>query len=401
MKIGHKMMNHIRKRYASPLLLKKLKFSPVVLIQGPRQTGKSFLVKNLLPERIQKEYKTLDLASVKNFAANNPDSFIRDREAGIVLIIDEAQKVPLLFDSVKAAVDEDRQPGQFILLGSTEFSKLNNIRESLTGRATRLKVFPLTLSEVKHLDLNNSKNYCNEKPRVARTDLLKYLKNGGMPGLFGIKNEAEKFNALKDWIDLTAQRDATNFKNVKVDSDLIIRIMSSIAILEDTSLGAISKHLRVDIRKIKTHMNVLSTLFVVNKIDPYPTSTGKTQYFLCDVGFLSYFQGSFEKKLKTWLIQEFTAQLSYLEQDLKKLYFYRSPKGSIIDLIICKNEVVEFCIKLFPEEKTQSKQYELLRSFKIKNSDYFSETAKLIALTGTLIKLKDDDVFIYPWESIA
>lgn len=396
-----KVINHIRNRYAIHLLLKKIKFSPVVLIQGPRQTGKSFLVKNLLPDKIQKEYKTLDLASVKNFAADNPDSFIRDRELGSILIIDEVQKVPLLFDSVKAIVDENRKPGQFILLGSTEFSKLTNIRESLTGRATRLKVFPLTLSEVKHLELNNNKSYCNDKARVTRTDFLKYLKNGGMPGLFGIKNEAEKFNALKDWIDLTAQRDAMNFKNVKIDPDLVIRILSSIATLEDSSLGAISKYLRVDIRKIKTHMNVLSTLFVVNKIDPYPTSTGKTQYFICDVGFLSYFQASFEKKLKTWMIQEFTAQLSYLEQDLKKLYFYRSSRGSMIDLIICKNEVVEFCIKLFPEEQTQSKQYELLRAFKNKNFNYFSETAKLIALTGTLVKLKDNDISVYPWESIS
>ncbi len=99
-------------------------------------------MKNLIPEKINRLYKTLDLASVKNFAAENPDTFVRDVENGQLLIIDEAQKVPALFDSVKAVVDEQRRPGQFILLGSTEFSKLTNIRESLTGKASRLRIFP-------------------------------------------------------------------------------------------------------------------------------------------------------------------------------------------------------------------------------------------------------------------
>lgn len=394
-------MNHIRPRYALELLLKKIKFSPVVLIQGPRQTGKSFLVKNLLPDKIKKEYRTLDLASVKMFASENPDTFIRENEPETILIIDEAQKVPLLFDSIKAYVDEKRVPGQFILLGSTEFSKLTNISESLTGRATRLKVFPLTLAESRLLPLNITKYHINEKPRVTRVELLKYLKNGGMPGLFGIKNEAEKFNALKDWIDLTAHRDSLNFKNVKIESDLILRILSAISFLEDTSIGSIGKYLRVDVRKIKTHINVLSTLFVVNRIDPYPNSTGKPQYFFCDVGFLGYFQSTFEKKLKTFVVQEFLAQLSYMEHDLKKIYFYRSSKGRLIDLIVCKNESVELVIKIFAEEQTQSKQYELLRSFKERNLNYINDTTKLIALTGSLIKIKCDDIIIYPWESIA
>ena len=373
----------------------------MLLIQGPRQTGKSFLVKNLIPTKINKVYKSLDLAAVKNFATESPDTFVRDKDSNQLLIIDEAQKVPALFDSIKAVVDEERKPGQYILLGSTEFSKLTNIRESLTGRATRLKIFPFTLSETKHLPLNATPDFLNNTSRVSRADLMKYLKNGGMPGIFGIKNDNEKINALKDWIELTALRDAAIFKNIKVDSDLILRILAAIANQEDSSAGAISKHVRVDLRKVTTHLNVLSTLFVLNKIEPYATSTGKAQYFFCDVGFLNYFEASHYKKLKTWLIQEFIAQISYTAQDQKKLFFYRSSKGKLIDLMVCQNEKIELCIKLIPDEQTQSKQYELLRAFKEKNKTYFAEKSKLIALTGTLIKMKDKDVLIYPWEALA
>ncbi len=394
-------MNHVRQRYALMLLLKKLKFSPVVLIQGPRQTGKSFLVKKLIPEKIQTVYKTLDLAATKNFATENPDTFVRDIEPDQILIVDEAQKVPAIFDSVKAVVDEQRRPGQYILLGSTEFSKLTNIRESLTGRASRLKIYPLTLSESKYLPLNTSADFINAIPRVSRADLMKYLKNGGMPGIFGIKSDNEKLNALKDWVELTAERDAVNFKNTKIDSDLIFRILASVATLDDTSAGGLSKHLRTDLRKINTHLNVLTTLFVLNKIEPYATSTGKAQYFLCDVGFLNYYDSTFEKKIKTWVAQELIAQISYSAQDHKKIYYYRSAKGKILDFIICDKENVETCFKIIPDEISQSKQYELLRSFKIKNSTYFTKNTKLIVLSGTLQKMKDENIQIYPWESIA
>jgi uncharacterized protein len=394
-------MNHTRQRYALAILLKKLKFSPVVLIQGPRQTGKSFLVKKLIPEKIQTVYKTLDLASTKNFATENPDTFVRDIEPDQILIIDEAQKSPAIFDSVKAAVDEQRRPGQYILLGSTEFSKLTNIRESLTGRASRLKIFPLTLSESKYLPSNTNVDFINSSPRVSRPDLMKYLKNGGMPGIFGIKNDNEKLNALKDWIDLTAQRDALNFKNVKIDSELILRILSSVADLDDASASSFSKHLRTDLRKINTHLNILTTLFVLNKIEPYASSTGKAQYYFCDVGFLNYYDAAFDKKIRTWVAQELVAQISYSAQDHKKIYYYRSSKGKILDFVICNKENVETCIKIIPDEMSQSKQYELLRSFKIKNSDYFTKNTKLVVLSGTLQKMKDDDIHIHPWESIA
>ncbi len=394
-------MNHVRARYVTNNLLKELKFSPVVLIQGPRQTGKSFLVKNLIPEKITRLYKTLDLAAVKNFAAENPDTFVRDVESGQLLIIDEAQKVPAVFDSVKGVVDEQRRPGQFILLGSTEFSKLTNIRESLTGRASRLRIFPLMLSEVRNLPLNSQKNMLHSKPRVSRGDLMKYLKNGGMPGIFGIKDESEKRQALQDWMDLTAQRDATLFKGIKADSELLLRILNAIATLEDSSAGGIAKYLRIDLRKINSHLGVLKTLFVVNQISPYQSGTGKDQFFFCDVGFLELFGGSFSKKLKTWILQELIAQTSYSGNNSRKIYYFRSAKGQVIDFVICKNEVVEMCVKIFPEEKTSSKQFELLKAFLKAQKKYLHPDFKMVALTGTLQPYKDKKILIYPWEAIA
>jgi len=70
------------------------------------------------------------------------------------LVIDEAQKVPKIFDAVKYTVDQDRRPGRFVLTCSTEFSRETMIQESLTGRLSRLRLFPLTISETLELPLN-------------------------------------------------------------------------------------------------------------------------------------------------------------------------------------------------------------------------------------------------------
>jgi predicted AAA+ superfamily ATPase len=257
------------------------------------------------------------------------------------------------------------------------------------------------LSETLNLPLNPKKDFLNNKPRVSRFNLIRYLDNGGMPGLFGIKNESEKFNALKDWLELTVYRDVTHFKGIKADSELILRILSAVSSLEESTAGAISKLLKVDLRKVKTHLHMLTTLFVLHKIEPYKTSTGQTRYFFCDVGFLNYFEATFEKKLRTWILQELVAQVSYSEQQLKKIYFYRTAKGKLIDFIICKNEKIQTAFKLIAEEIADSKQYEILNSFRQKNKSHFMDDSKLFVLSGTFVNLKDKGVTVVPWESIA
>lgn len=112
-----------RNRHACSVLLKRLRASPVVAIQGARQTGNSYLARELLTSRLPKlEYRTFDRAVDQRFAAENPEVFLRTHADAKPLIIDEALKVPEIFESVKLLIDENRAPGRFLLLGSTEFS---------------------------------------------------------------------------------------------------------------------------------------------------------------------------------------------------------------------------------------------------------------------------------------
>ena len=140
-------MPHFRPRYLAKTIGKRLKFFPVIGIQGARQVGKSALVRDLLSKLIKNfHYETFDQQTVRQFAQSNPESFLEAKmQRDGTLAIDEAQKVPAIFDAVKYVVDKRRVPGQFILLGSTEFSKKTLIHESLTGRIGMLRLFPFLI----------------------------------------------------------------------------------------------------------------------------------------------------------------------------------------------------------------------------------------------------------------
>ena len=99
----------------------------------------------------------------------------------------------------KFHVDKKRIPGKFLLLGSTEFSKLTQIRESLTGRLTRVRFFPFTIAEALQQKHENSDApfFLHTSPSVNRGEFMRHLEQGGLPGLFAIRDEEEKKQAAQ------------------------------------------------------------------------------------------------------------------------------------------------------------------------------------------------------------
>src|SRR3989338_3377810 len=167
-------MPHLRNRHVLKLIEKRLKFSPVIALQGARQTGKSVLVRDILAKGLKTaKYISFDSRTAADFAEHRPDSFLSNYSDSHPLIIDEAQKAPAIFDAVKLSVDEDRRPGRYLLLGSTEFSHLTKIRESLTGRLSRIRLYPLTLGETHNLPMRNFQmsHLFLDKPRMTRAQL--------------------------------------------------------------------------------------------------------------------------------------------------------------------------------------------------------------------------------------
>jgi uncharacterized protein len=394
-------MPHLRTRYIMDKILERLKFFPVVAIQGARQVGKSALVRDLLPHSIKVfRYETFDQPSIFQFAKSNPESFL---ESAVVtpgtLAIDEAQKVPEIFDAVKYRVDKKRIPGQFILLGSTEFSKRTLIRESLAGRMGMVRLFPFTLAESLQFPnvIEESALSIKTQARVSREVLMRYLANGGMPGAFHIRDSSTRDIFFKEWIGLIVLRDLMLIPKVKLDPNLATTILEQIATNDVPSIGQIAKVLKTDPRRIRTHIECLEALFVLHKILPEPSSSGQPLYYLCDVGLASYLGANFERRLQTWAYQELLAHAEWRKDIREKIFYYRSPKGSCLDFVL-EGQRGKTAIKIIAKESVTALDIKLLESYRKKNSE---TPVNLIALGPTHRVFKDQKVTMVPWECLV
>lgn len=393
-------MPHLRQRYILELIRAKLQFAPVFALQGARQTGKSYLAKEILSKKLAScKYYTFDEKSIRTYAEKRPDTFLIENQQYHPLIIDEAQKVPDIFDAIKLQVDEKRIPGKFFILGSTEFSKLTNIRESLTGRMSRAKLHPLTIRE--SLSLKPSPAplpfYLSKKAEVTRAEFLRYLKSGGMPGIFTIKDEQAQKHFAQNWVDLTVERDIHTFKNVSLSSELALEILVKIATLEEPSLANISKAINTNARRISTHIKALEGLFAINKLSPHRSGTGKDIYFIVDTVLAKVLGASFETLLYTTALNEQLAKASYFEKDPSQLTYYRNSKGKIIHLVSEKTDGSVTALKIIADERYDARDFELLIAFKKK----IENKVTLIALAPTEGLGSKELVKVFPWEAIA
>lgn len=392
---------HARKRHCMELLRQKIKFAPVVSIQGARQVGKSYLASDLLPEVLKDTvYVTLDEQDNRRFAEENPNSFLKQYQTKH-LIIDEVQKSPDLFDEIKSIVDKKRVPGQFIILGSTEFSHETNIRESLTGRMTRLRLYPLSFSETQKIDINPQKNFpfVVLKCRSRREDFLNYLNNGGLPGIFSVRNNNERKSLIEDWVKLTVERDLHQITKYKLDSKLALRILEAIAKLNQPTLAQISNELGVNSRKIQNHLNALKVLFVIFEIVPFKKSTGKVMYYLTDPALLNYFNSTFEKKLTTWFYLELKSQISYKDLNEIDICYYKSTTSAVVQAIAeYKNEL--FVLKLGFQQSYDKRDSLIFETIKKKYSSSY-KNINFIILNGGENFFNIDGIRICPWEAIV
>ncbi|MFQ5639446.1 MAG: ATP-binding protein [bacterium] len=130
-------------RELTPLILSMREKMPVTVITGPRQSGKTTLAKALFPEY---DYINLEFPDVRAQVADDPRFFLTARDNGIV--VDEVQRLPELFSYIQGIVDETGKNGQFILTGSQNFLLLQQISQSLAGRAALFNLLPFSISEI-------------------------------------------------------------------------------------------------------------------------------------------------------------------------------------------------------------------------------------------------------------
>lgn len=248
---------------------------PILVITGARQVGKSSLVKKLFPEHT---YISLDLPSDSEFAENDPENFLRTYRAPV--IIDEIQYAPKLFRWIKKAVDDNPSlKGAYILTGSQKFSLMNNVQESLAGRAMLIDLLPLSLSEI----------LTEEKTK----SLFQLILRGGLPALYK-DSSLNAFDYIRSYIGTYLERDVKDVLNVNSlrDFERFIRICALRA-ANLINKADIARDVGVSPTTVNQWLSVLQASNQVHILEPWYTNKSKSviktpKLYFFDTGVLCF-----------------------------------------------------------------------------------------------------------------
>lgn len=321
-------------RAAQQELLNLSKQYKAVAVVGPRQSGKTTLVKAVF---LNKPYVSLENPDTRGFAIEDPRGFLDQFPNGAIL--DEVQRTPELFSYLQQILDENEGIAQFILTGSNNFLLQQNISQSLAGRVGYLNLLPFSLSEIK-----------NKVPKTINDILFK----GFYPPLYDTVFETQKW--FSNYIRTYVERDVRQLKNIE---NLVVfeRFMKLCAgrVGQLLNKSALAIEVGVDSKTIESWIGILEASFILFRLQPHHNNFNKRivkmpKLYFYDVGLacaLLGVQNANQLDLHPFKGSMFENMVvvELLKQRLNKgksnnLYFWRDSKGNEIDIIIDNFDVL-------------------------------------------------------------
>ncbi|NGX39033.1 MAG: hypothetical protein KR126chlam1_00352 [Chlamydiae bacterium] len=331
------------KRHIAKNILRLAKSFPVISLTGPRQSGKTTLVKELFSKKYR--YVSLEDLDVRAFANEDPRGFLEEYQKYV--IFDEVQNAPDLFSYIQGIVDRDKLPGQFILTGSQNFLLLEKISQSLAGRSAILHLLPLELKEI-------------QDAKISIPSLEEMLVKGFYPRLYEQTIRANEWyaNYLKTYIE----RDIRQIRNVH-DLPTFQRFLKMCASRSGQLLDLISlgNDCGISHNTAKAWLNILESSFIVYFLRPHYKNYNKRlvkspKLYFYDTGLLcSLLEITSSDQLKThylrggifetYVIGELMKN-QYHQLATSSLYFWRDRHGHEVDCVIEKaGELIPLEIK--------------------------------------------------------
>lgn len=236
------------------LLLEAAEYFSVISVTGPRQSGKSTILKRLFPEAVKYSLKDVN---VREFALNDPVAFLN--QTSETMFIDEAQKAPELFEYIQGIVDDDPHR-KFLLSGSSNFELMHSLSESLAGRAGVFELMPLSFNETR------------EKSSEKTLDDLLY--DGLFPAVCAGKNIARLF--YPSYVKTYLEKDVRDVLKIK-DLMRFLKFMKLCAARVGSIFNAseLSNEVGVDSKTVSSWLSVLVASYVVYLLPPYYENISK------------------------------------------------------------------------------------------------------------------------------
>jgi uncharacterized protein len=359
-----------------------------VAVVGPRQSGKTTLVKMIFKD---KAYVNFENPDTRLFAMDDPRGFLANYPNGA--IFDEAQRVPEIFSYLQQILDESDIKGMFIITGSNNFLLQENISQSLAGRVGYLNLLPLTLDEI------------NDAVGTIEQRLFK----GCYPSLYKESSDPALWHV--NYIRTYIERDVRLIKNIVnlITFERFLRLCAG-RIGQLLNMQSLAIEIGVDTKTIGSWISILESSFVVFRLQPYHKNFNKRivkmpKLYFCDTGLatallgiqnaqqleLHPFRGSLFENM---VIVDFLKR-RFNKAQVSDLYFWRDNVGNEIDLLIDKGS--ELCPIEIKSGQTVTNDY-------FKGIQFWNKISKqeggTVVYGGSSIQKRSNNIQVIPYTAM-
>lgn len=337
-------------RYIQPRIAEALADTPVVLLSGPRQAGKTTLVRQFA--EANRKFITLDDELTLLAARQDPVGLVRSLDHAV---IDEVQRAPALLLAIKKSVDEDRRPGRFLLTGSANLMSLPAVADSLAGRMETLTMLPLAGCEM----LSSTGKWIDAVfdghiPETAHPEvgdkLVEKALRGGYPEAVSRAAFRRRAAWAKQYIDALIQRDVRDIASID-KLDQLPRLLKSLAQMSGQlcNFAQLGGQVGLDSKTANKYLAVFEQMYLLRRVQPWSNNrlsrivkTPKIQFL--DSGLLSTLVGLtetsaardrqlFGRVLESYVYSELLKQATWAERDYA-LHTYRDKDQVEVDFVI-------------------------------------------------------------------
>ncbi len=396
---------------------------PVVLLEGPRSVGKSTLLRQVAAAH-GAPFVDLDDPRVRQQVKTDPALFV---QGSCLVCIDEYQKEPIILDAIKAELNIDGRAGRFVLAGSTRHEALPTTAQALTGRLSRLPVFPFSVSEIApngsdHLAaiLHDPEGFTlsRDPSTMTRHEYIDRILMGGFPAPLAKKSIGARHRWLDDYVRLTLERDVRELRRLNQKSNL--RLLFQRLAGQTAQLLVIERLARLaelDRATTQAHLELLETVFLLHRLPAWGTTLNSKvgrapKIHILDSAIAARLMGlsagklalqnpaalsQFGHLLETFVVNEILKQASWLPQRVLPGH-WRTHDNAEVDLILelDDGQIVAFEIKA--AGRVPDTDFKSLRKLQALAGDAF--LAGFVLYLGSHSYRVGNDLFVIPVDKL-
>ena len=342
-------------RKVSQKLIKALKNFRIIMLNGPRQAGKTTLVKKL-SQKYDLSYLTLDDPEKLYLAQQDPKNFLAFY-AQKPLVIDEIQLAPQLIPYIKTRVDENNTKGQFLLTGSADFMRMHEITESLAGRMVRYNLYPLSQAEINKKKKNTIDQLFTEeiaefKSNTALDGVLEQIITGGYPEIITYEKSLRD-DWFASYIESRIQKDILELRQISLAKRQSIKQLLQLLATYDAQLlnyNTLAKKLQISNKTVLAYVELLEAMYIIKIVPSYHVNASlrvikSPKVHFLDTGLASYLlhvdkeslflhkDDHYGNLIENYVYSELLKEASYAENSVD-IYHFRDLRKKEVDFVL-------------------------------------------------------------------